>query len=547
MTDTNAFIGDGANTPAVGVAARDFASSLHSLLDITRAVRSGADVGPVLDAIARVVAETLGFGTVVLNVYRPEWDDFHVANVHGSDAVREALLGSVYDWASWTPLLDSRFLRAGAYFIPNDAFDWSEHTGTRFVPDGDPTVAGDDGWHPNDELFVPLERSDGQIVGIMSFGDPVDGRRPNDEQLAVAVALASHAALALEAAQERARSYRHQNGLHELLRVSSQLPQTMSTEAMLASVCEGVAEALEFDKVLIQLLDAETGLLRPVASAGWEENDVAETAVLELELISKLFEPEFEVAGCYLVSREEAEPRVGPTQVVYRSVMNGRGPHAWDHHWLVVPLYDTDGAVLGVLWADEPRTRLLPNQQVLQALRVFANHAMEALAVATQLEETRFLADHDPLTRLLNRRALLLELGAAAEECEQRPLALVFLDVDNFKEINDQHGHAAGDRVLVLFAALLAELVRSTDHAFRVGGDEFALLLCGATEAEAREVVARIIDAVEANIDPLVRTLNASFGVATSRTREEPQELLRIADEAMYQAKRSGTRIEVAA
>jgi diguanylate cyclase (GGDEF)-like protein len=546
MTESNALKRD-AHAPAAGVAARDFASSLHSLLEITRAVRSGADVGSVLDASARVVAETLGFNTVVLNVYRPEWDDFYVANVHGSDAVREALLGSVYDWDSWTPLLDPRFLRAGAYFIPNDAFDWSGHSGSRFVPDGGPTVDGADGWHPNDELFVPLERSDGSIVGIMSFGEPIDGLRPDDEQLAVAVALASHAALALEAAQERTRFDRHQTGLQQLLRVSSQLPQTMSTEAMLTSVCEGVSEALEFDKVLIQLLDEETGLLKPAAAAGWEENDVAAMAVLELELISRLFEPQFEVAGCYLVPRAEAEPRVGPTQVVYRSVMNGRGPHAWDHHWLVVPLIGTDGAVLGVLWADEPRTRLLPNEQVLQALRVFANHAMEALAVATQLEETRFLADHDPLTRLLNRRALLEELGAAAEECDLKPLALVFLDVDNFKEINDNHGHSTGDRVLARFATLLGELVRSDDRAFRVGGDEFALLLCGATETEARDVVARIVAAVEANIDPLVRTLNASFGVATSKTRTDPQRLLRIADEAMYQAKRSGTRIEVAA
>src|SRR4029077_18343600 len=166
--------------------------------------------------------------------------------------------------------------------------------------------------------------------------------------------------------------------------------------------------------------------------------------------------------------------------------------------------------------------------------------------VATQLGETRFLADHDSLTRLLNRRALLNEL-AAATDGGAAPLALVFLDVDNFKEINDGQGHATGDRVLVLFATLLAELVRSGDEAFRVGGDEFALLLQGAGEQEAREVVERIIAAVEANIDPLVRTLTASFGIAPRRGREHPQELLRVADEAMYAAKRPGTRIEVAA
>lgn len=528
-----------------GVAARDFASSLRSLLEIAKAVRSGADVDSVLDAIARVVGETLGFQTVVLNVYRPEWDDFYVATVHGNDPVRDALLGSVYEWSSWTPLLDERFARAGVYFIPNDAFDWSQDVGKRFVPAGEPAVAGPEGWHPNDELFVPLEHSDGQIVGIMSFGDPVDGRRPDDEQLAVAAALASHAALALEAAQERTRSQRHQLGLEQLLHVTSQLPQTISTEAMLTSVCEAISDALEFDKVLIQLVEPGSGTLQPAAAAGFSAEEVEASGTLHLDRISRLFEPEFDIAGCYLVPRTEAAKRVGASQVVYRSVMNGRGPQAWDHHWLVVPLRDANGDVRGVLWADEPHSRLLPSEHVLQALRIFANHAMEALAVATQLEETRFLADHDPLTRLLNRRALLRELSAAATEDE--PLALVFLDLDNFKDVNDGHGHAAGDRVLAQLAMLLVELVRSGDDAFRVGGDEFALLLRGAGELEAREVVARIVGAVEANFDPLVRTLSASFGIAPSAGGREPEELLRIADEAMYEAKRSGTRVAVAA
>jgi diguanylate cyclase (GGDEF)-like protein len=536
---------DEARPRGAGLAARDLASSLRSLLEITKTVRTGADVDSVVDAIARVVAETLGFQTVVLNVYRPEWDDFCVATVYGNDTVRDALLGSVYDWGSWTPLLDDRFARAGAYFIPNDAFDWSQDHGDRFVPTGEPAVEGPEGWHPNDELFVPLKDSTGEIVGIMSFGDPLDGRRPDDEQLANAVALASHAALALEAAQERARSQRHQSGLEQLLHVTSQLPQTVSTDAMLRSVCEAVSEALGFDKVLIQLVADGAGRLTPAAAAGFTEDEVKATAALELDRISRLFEPQFEVAGCYLLPRQEGAARVGPSQLVYRSVMNGRGPHAWNHHWLVVPLRDANGDVRGVLWADEPHSRLLPSGHVLQALRIFANHAMEALAAARQLEETRFLADHDPLTRLLNRRALLREL--AAEVDDERPLALVFLDLDNFKNVNDGHGHATGDRVLERIASLLVELVRTGDDAFRVGGDEFALLLRGAGELEAREVVGRIVAAVDGNIHPLVRTLSASFGIAPSAGGKEPEELLRIADEAMYEAKRSGTRVEVAA
>jgi diguanylate cyclase (GGDEF)-like protein len=532
-----------------GVSAPKVASSLQALLEVARAVRSGEDVGSVLGTIARAVAETLGFQTVVLNVYRPEWDDFSVETVYGSDSVREALLGSIYDWESWKPLLHPDFLRCGAYFIPNEAFDWSQHTGMRFVPPGEPVVDGPKGWHPNDELFVPLERSDGHIVGVMSFGDPLNGLRPDDEQLTLAAALASHAALALETAQERARLSRHQAGLEQLLRVSSQLPQTMSTEAMLTSVCEAVREALGFEKVLIQLCeDPDTKLLEPAAAAGWDESDIAATGSPELSVVSRLFDSRFEIAGCYLVPRAEAEQRVGKREIVYESVLNGRGPLAWNHHYLAVPLYDLDGAVRGVLWADEPRSRLLPNEDVLQALRIFANHAMEALAVATQLAETRFLADHDSLTRLLNRRALFQRLQQASEHAGSLgALALVFLDLDNFKEINDSHGHAVGDSALARFGALLAELVRNEDLAFRVGGDEFALLLAGAGEQEARDVVGRVMAALEVNIDPLVRTLTASFGVATRSSDQEPHELVRIADEAMYQAKRSGSRIEVAA
>jgi diguanylate cyclase (GGDEF)-like protein len=531
----------------VGVALYD--ASLRAVLDVPRAVRSGADIGEVLSTIARGVAEALGFHTVVMNVYRPEWDDFYVAAVHGSDEVRTALLASVDGWDTWKPLLHPRFERAGAYFIPNAAFDWSQHPGARFVPEGGPVVDGPAGWHPEDELFVPLERSDGQIVGIMSFGDPVDGLRPPDDKLALAVALAAHAALALETAEEQARLERHQRGLEELLHVSSQLPQTVSIEAMLASVCTAIRDALDFDKVLIQLVDETGTLLRPAAAAGWQGGDEALEATLDLDLIGRLFDPQFELEGCYLVPQAEAEQRTGKSQLVYESAFNGKGPHGWNHHSLLVPLFDPGGAVCGLIWADEPRNRLLPSENVLQALRIFGNHAMGALAMATQLAETRFLADHDSLTRLLNRRALLRELEEVCgrQAADAQRLALVFLDLDNFKEINDEFGHSVGDRVLEHVGLLLAELVRSGDLAFRVGGDEFALLLRGAAETEARQIAKRVVAALEASIDPVLRRLRASFGVAMSGSSAEPEGLLRIADEAMYQAKRSGTGVEVAA
>ena len=87
-------------------------------------------------------------------------------------------------------------------------------------------------------------------------------------------------------------------------------------------------------------------------------------------------------------------------KVGYVSQFNGRGPRAWNRHWLLVPLLDRAGSVIGLLGADEPEDRLLPSAEKLQALRIFANQAAAAIVAAAHLEELRFLADHDTLTRL---------------------------------------------------------------------------------------------------------------------------------------------------
>src|ERR1041385_700498 len=90
---------------------------LRGLLAVTSLVRGEDDLDAVLEAIARTIAECLGFGTVAVNLYRPAWDDFQVTNVYGNPGAREALLGSARDLESWRPLLDERFLRRGAYQI----------------------------------------------------------------------------------------------------------------------------------------------------------------------------------------------------------------------------------------------------------------------------------------------------------------------------------------------------------------------------------------------------------------------------------------------
>ena len=273
-----------------------------------------------------------------------------------------------------------------------------------------------------------------------------------------------------------------------------------------------------------------------------ERVEVVDRPPVFLDDVAGLLDPEFELEGCYLLPNDAAEQRLARRRPTHVSERNGAGPWAWNRHWLLVPLHDAAGRVLGVLWADDPSNRLLPSREALQALRVFANQAAAALVASARLHEVRFLADHDPLTRLPNRRAFVERLDGEVARATRygHGFALVVCDLDGFKELNDLLGHIAGDDALCRFARTLQDGLRKGDEAFRIGGDEFALLLAEATEADARAVVERIC---AHDVD-----VGASFGVASCPEHAATaQSLFRLADGALYQAKRDGSRLCFAA
>ena len=201
------------------------------------------------------------------------------------------------------------------------------------------------------------------------------------------------------------------------------------------------------------------------------------TPSVSTDELGALLDPEFEVGGCFLLPRDRVDRRIS-ARGAGGSARNGRGPHAWNDHWLLVPLYE-HGDVRGVIRADDPRDRLLPSKESIRALRLFANAASTALASATEFEQMRFLADHDPLTGLPNRRAFARELEAELVRADrhQHEFALVLGDLDHFKAVNDLHGHLVGDETLQQVATGLRRALRRSDRAFRIGGDEFAILL----------------------------------------------------------------------
>jgi diguanylate cyclase (GGDEF)-like protein len=520
---------------------------VQGLLDVARLVGSDRSLDSVLSEIARTISEALGFRGVAFNLYRRAWDDFIVSTVHGSEAMCETLLGETYEWSVWELPLQDRFARRGAYFIPQGSVDWSDpELGARYVPEPT-TAAGEDAWVPGDELFVPCRHSDGHLLGIVSVGEPISGMRPSDDQLDLLVAMVSLTARALQGAQEAVEAARHRIALEQLLQVSSRLSERRSIDEVLQDVCDAVAGALDFQKVMIELVDPETGLLAPRAVVGWDGLASAPDWQVSVDEIRPLLDPAFEVEGCFLVPQTTAIART-PQRSPFTSTMNGRGPHAWDHHWLVVALHDEEGEIVGRIWADDPADRLLPSPSRLQALRVFANQAVMAVIAAGHVEQLRAQADRDSLTGLLNRRAFMRELSAEIERSLRygRHFVLALCDLDDFKSINDTDGHPAGDRALAAVAALLENTIRASDLAFRIGGDEFALLLPETDADVAQDAVRRIVTAV-ADDRALAAELGISFGLALFPVHgRTPEELIRRADQALYAAKRSDDDVSFA-
>jgi diguanylate cyclase (GGDEF)-like protein len=198
-------------------------------------------------------------------------------------------------------------------------------------------------------------------------------------------------------------------------------------------------------------------------------------------------------------------------------------------------------AMLPLLFRGLAKRVLLRLEAAITEREVFLT---ELDAARKTREELRGLAYHDHLTGLPNRSLLYDRLGLAITQAhrEEGHLALLFLDLDDFKNVNDSLGHGSGDRVLVDLATRVRSTVRAGDTVARFGGDEFIVLLDSVTGAEdAAHVAVKVLDAVQApyRFDGHEVSIAASVGVSVyPRDGASPDELVKSADTAMYRHKR---------
>lgn len=186
-------------------------------------------------------------------------------------------------------------------------------------------------------------------------------------------------------------------------------------------------------------------------------------------------------------------------------------------------------------------------------LKTLSENLTLEIAVRKRIEEElRIMADRDSLTRVYNRRRFLEFLDMEAKKIKRtdRALSLMILDIDNFKDINDQFGHAAGDRVLCHFTTVVLSGIREIDVFGRLGGEEFGVILPETSKEKAFIAAERLRSMVEkqgcilstGNIN-----ITVSIGVAELKAGGSKEQLMAQADAAMYTAKQKGrNRIEIA-
>lgn len=177
--------------------------------------------------------------------------------------------------------------------------------------------------------------------------------------------------------------------------------------------------------------------------------------------------------------------------------------------------------------------------EVLRLMQEVEDLRLELKAMGRRLAEAERLADHDVLTPLLNRRAFVREVqrAIALTRRHRTPASVIYFDLDDFKAINDRHGHAAGDAVLIAVAERLIAEVREADVVGRLGGDEFAVLLLHADADAAQTKAAHLVQAISGK--PVICTgvkvnVGLTFGVRQIGGADSAEQALSEADAAMY-------------
>jgi diguanylate cyclase (GGDEF)-like protein/PAS domain S-box-containing protein len=462
----------------------------RQLATIARRVGASLALDETLDAVATAVVETLGFRAAVVNLVAGD-GELHVVAVAGCEDIRQALLGTHSSREAWDAMLHASTPWGDLRFLHHDTQRPDEAGAMEIYVPPLPVPADDHlgHWHPQDALFAPMLAADGELVGVLSVDDPVDGMQPTAEQRALLEAFAVQAALAIEHAR-----------IHESVRDSEMMLGRLFDESPIGKALFGRdGRYARVNRAYCEFL-------------GREPHEFVGRRVLD-------FAHPDERASTAALSHEIRE---GGNRIVRieRRYLHSDGHEVWGRLSLT-RIVAADG--VSVLAAIEDIT--------------------EARAAEEQL---RHHALHDSLTGMPNRTLVFDRLDQALARCRRDPasdVGVIVVDVDHFKQVNDSYGHPAGDQLLVSLAAALEDVLRDSDTAGRLGGDEF-VIVCENVHGpgDLADIAERLRSAVRMPVQIGAATLLPSISLGCTLTNGDTSvdQVIAEADAALYRAKAAG-------
>ena len=454
--------------------------------------------------------------------------DYHNARVYrlvGTDLVPVAMQGQVGEYIDETP--DQLRVTIGEGIT-----GWvAEHRVAQSLPDAaaDPranTIPGTEDDLDESMLLAPMLFEE-QVLGVLVLSK-LGLDQFSDDDLRLLVIYANSAAQAMANAdttqrlrEQTAALERQLRSQRELLSITESILTTLDARAVLESITDRIGTLIDCDNIAIEAIDPATGVLTPLMARGlhaaqylepWEpgETGLAPWVVEHNEPV--------------YVSDQRHDPRVNH----FREV------ETLDGSLIVVPLRGRHGAI-GVLTIERLGAGNLFSAEEFELVQLFAAQVSIAIQNAEVFRDVEIRARTDGLTGLLNHATFREYLDRGVREGST--FGLIMLDLDDFKGVNDTHGHQAGDIHLQRIAEALVRAGRDSDLVFRYGGDEFAFLL-PATDAEGTASVAERARAAVCEIGPGV---SASIGISTfPDDGATAAEVLLAADRACSVAKRGG-------
>jgi diguanylate cyclase (GGDEF)-like protein/putative nucleotidyltransferase with HDIG domain len=477
---------------------------LHILNEIGRALSSTLDLDSLLERIYSEVRRLMDVGSFFIAFYEPKTDEirYEIEILEGKKVARRSRPAGNF--------LVEHVIRTQQPLLIRERYaEEVEKLGFKSLKSANSLCA------------VPLILYD-RAVGILVVYSPKE-RAFDEGHLELLRVLASEAGIAIENARLFTEEQKKSRHLTLINNVSGHAITTLNPDEMLAKIAVEIENSLAYEHIGIAILDYTTKELIIQAEAGTRKDAAGRRISLSEGMIGQVAR-----TGQVAMVREASDST--PKLVLPTSVSSIGLPVVYAEQ------------LLGVLYVESSQACDFPEQEVL-LLRTLADLFAGALHNALTFQKAQEQAITDGLTGVKTHRFLMEALSAEWKRSTRanRPFALVLMDLDRFKFVNDFYGHLEGDVVLQRVGHILEQNCRRSDVVARYGGDEFVILMPETSVEQARQLAGKLRAWIAS--DRLLRDKNitASFGIAGFPVHgSTPQELIQVADSSMYLSKHQG-------